>query len=205
VSKDNRILAFWGGAGPRHVGTPGRLIIWLPLKQIFFKSFRRRTWLAKFLRARAPITDNFRRNSFACGNLSLLAPHFILYQWRLSAPYRLVLREAARLARPLGSVVSSFKGRSFLGHSESWKLGQYVTSKRRDRITDYCSFLSQKGHAMAQLVEPLRYKPEARGLDSRWNFGIFGIFHWRNPSDRTMTLGSTQPLSEVSTRNIYWG
>jgi hypothetical protein len=27
-------------------------------------------------------------------------------------------------------------------------------------------------HAVAQLVEPLRYKPEGRGLDSRWyHFG----------------------------------
>ena len=26
-----------------------------------------------------------------------------------------------------------------------------------------------------------------------------------NPSDRTMALGSTQPLKEMSTRNISWG
>jgi len=26
-----------------------------------------------------------------------------------------------------------------------------------------------------------------------------------NPSDRTTALGSTQPLTEVSTRNISWG
>jgi hypothetical protein len=25
-----------------------------------------------------------------------------------------------------------------------------------------------------------------------------------NPSDRTMTLGSTQPLTEMSTRSISW-
>ena len=30
------------------------------------------------------------------------------------------------------------------------------------------------------------------------------IFHWHNPSDRTMTLGSTHPLTEMSTRNISW-
>jgi hypothetical protein len=28
-----------------------------------------------------------------------------------------------------------------------------------------------KGHAVAQLVEALRYKPEGRGFDSRW-------YHW---------------------------
>ena len=35
--------------------------------------------------------------------------------------------------------------------------------------------------------------------------GVIGIFHWHNPSGRTMALGSTQPLTEMSTGNIYWG
>jgi len=35
--------------------------------------------------------------------------------------------------------------------------------------------------------------------------GFIGIFHWRNPSGRNMALGSTQPLTEMSTRNIPWG
>ena len=35
--------------------------------------------------------------------------------------------------------------------------------------------------------------------------GVIGIFHWHNPSGRTMALGSTQPLTEMSTRNISWG
>ena len=35
--------------------------------------------------------------------------------------------------------------------------------------------------------------------------GVIGIFHLRNPSDRTMALGSTQPLTEMSTRRISWG
>jgi hypothetical protein len=34
---------------------------------------------------------------------------------------------------------------------------------------------------------------------------VIGIFLWYNPSGRTMTLGSTQPLTEMSTRNISWG
>jgi len=35
--------------------------------------------------------------------------------------------------------------------------------------------------------------------------GVTGIFHPHNPSDRTMALGSTQPLTEMSTRSISWG
>ena len=34
--------------------------------------------------------------------------------------------------------------------------------------------------------------------------GVIGIFHWHNPSDRTMALGSTQPLTEMSTRSTSW-
>jgi hypothetical protein len=54
--------------------------------------------------------------------------------------------------------------------------------------------------AVAQLVEALRYKPEGRGFDSRlchWNFSFL--------PGRTMTLGSTQPIRDMSTRNISWG
>jgi len=35
--------------------------------------------------------------------------------------------------------------------------------------------------------------------------GVIGIFHWHNPSGRTMALGLTQPLTEMSTRNTSWG
>ena len=35
--------------------------------------------------------------------------------------------------------------------------------------------------------------------------GFTGIFHCHNPSDRTMALGSTQPLTEMSTMRISWG
>jgi len=33
--------------------------------------------------------------------------------------------------------------------------------------------------------------------------GVIGIFHWHNPC-HTLALGSTQPLTEMSTRNISW-
>ena len=50
---------------------PGRIVIRRPFKPTEF---------AKLFRARSQITYNFRRNSFACGNLSLLAPNFRLFQ-----------------------------------------------------------------------------------------------------------------------------
>ena len=64
----------------------------------------------------------------------------------------------------------------------------------------------------AQLVEALRYKWEDRRFDatSRKVAGsipdcVIEIFLWHNPSGRTMALGLTQPLTEMSTRNISWG
>ena len=35
--------------------------------------------------------------------------------------------------------------------------------------------------------------------------GVTGIFHWHNPSGRTVALDSTQPLTEVSTRSTPEG
>ena len=35
--------------------------------------------------------------------------------------------------------------------------------------------------------------------------GVIEIFLWHNLSDHTMALGSTQPLTEMSTRWISWG
>jgi hypothetical protein len=47
-------------------------------------------------------------------------------------------------------------------------------------------------------VDALCYKPEGRGFDSWW-------CHWNfSSSGRTMTLGLTEPLTEMSTRNNSW-
>jgi hypothetical protein len=58
------------------------------------------------------------------------------------------------------------------------------------------------GHAVAQVIEALRYKPEGRGFDSQW---CHWNFHCRNPLGRTVSLGSAQLLTEMRTRNISWG
>jgi len=35
--------------------------------------------------------------------------------------------------------------------------------------------------------------------------GVIGIFHLHNLSDRTMVLGSTEPLAKMSSTSISWG
>jgi hypothetical protein len=61
----------------------------------------------------------------------------------------------------------------------------------------YISSLSLLGTAVAQWL---------RRCATNWKVGssipdgVTGIFQWRNLSDRTMSLGSTPPLTEISTR-----
>jgi len=51
----------------------------------------------------------------------------------------------------------------------------------------------------------LRHWATSRKVAGSIPDGVFGIFHWHNPSGRTMALGMTQPLTEMSTRSISWG
>jgi len=52
------------------------------------------------------------------------------------------------------------------------------------------------GDRGSTVVKVLCYKSEGRRFDPNW---CQWIFH------RTMVLGSTQPLTEMSTRSISWG
>ena len=55
-----------------------------------------------------------------------------------------------------------------------------------------------RGHAVAQLIEALRSKSEG----SRFRFLMVSLEFFIDI--RTMDLGLTQPLTEMSTRNIFW-
>ena len=35
--------------------------------------------------------------------------------------------------------------------------------------------------------------------------GVIGIIHSHNPPDRTMAVGLTQPITEMTSRRISWG
>jgi hypothetical protein len=54
-----------------------------------------------------------------------------------------------------------------------------------------------RGHAVTQLVEGLRYKPEGRWFE--------GIFYLYNPSGLTIDFGPTQLLTERITKGISLG
>jgi hypothetical protein len=70
--------------------------------------------------------------------------------------------------------------------------GPYLISVRICRGLRWCSWL---GHCTTNCV--------VAGLIPDW---VIRIFHWHNPFGRTVALGSTQPPTEMSTRNIFaWG
>jgi len=52
-------------------------------------------------------------------------------------------------------------------------------------------YQNNEEHAVARLVEALRYTT--------------AIFHWHNPSGVTLCMESTQPPTEMRTKNISWG
>jgi len=64
------------------------------------------------------------------------------------------------------------------------------------------SLIYKLGDRGSTVVKVLGYKWEGAGSIPD---GVIGTFHWHNPSDRTMALGSTQPVTEMSTRSISWG
>jgi hypothetical protein len=51
----------------------------------------------------------------------------------------------------------------------------------------------------------LRYCTTSQKVAGSIPNGVTGIFHWLNPSNRTIALGSTQSLTEMRTRGISWG
>jgi hypothetical protein len=55
-------------------------------------------------------------------------------------------------------------------------------------------------YTVLYLVETICYKPDGNRFVSRWGNLIF--FNWPNLSNRSIFLRSTQPLTEMSTRNL---
>jgi hypothetical protein len=76
---------------------------------------------------------------------------------------------------------------NFLRSSKSWKTLRYSL---------------KFGAAVAQW---LRHCATNRKFAGSIPEDVIGIFHWHNPSDCTMAMGSTQPLTKMSTRSLPGG
>jgi hypothetical protein len=51
----------------------------------------------------------------------------------------------------------------------------------------------------------LRHYVASRKVECSIPVGVIGLFNWPDPSSRTTALGSTQSLTEISTRNLPRG
>jgi len=65
----------------------------------------------------------------------------------------------------------------------------------------YCTSLSRG----TQWHSWLRHYTTSQKVAGLIPDGVIGIYHWHNPSSRTMFLGSTQSLTDMSTRSTSWG
>jgi hypothetical protein len=54
-------------------------------------------------------------------------------------------------------------------------------------------------------VKTLRHCAISRKVAGSNPDGVTGFFYGHDPSGRTLALGSTQPLTEMSNRNVFWG
>ena len=77
-----------------------------------------------------------------------------------------------------------------------WIISLEIKSTWGYTVYIYPTISFTRRHEVAQLVEALRYKLKGRGFDSRLSHNLSGC---------SVTLGLTQPLTEMSTRNISWG
>ena len=74
-----------------------------------------------------------------------------------------------------------------------------ATEQCEVKLLSLLRILERGGHAVAQLVEATSRK-DVGSIP----YGVIGIFHWYNPSGRTLALRANQPLTKMSTRNISW-
>jgi hypothetical protein len=99
-----------------------------PLRPIFFNFFGPRTGMAKpFWGGLSKFEKVFEEILLHVENLSLLAWYFQLFQRRLSTPYCLAPRAAARLARPLDQPYTPQKATLLLRLTKNQSLAKIVT------------------------------------------------------------------------------
>jgi hypothetical protein len=83
-----------------------------------------------------------------------------------------------------------------------FNLNLYRSNGRRKPLTFVKYVILKLEHAVAQLLRHCTANQKVAGSIPN---GVTGYFHWHKLSERTMALGWTQPVTEMSTRNISWG
>ena len=86
---------------------------------------------------------------------------------------------------------------------------EYWTYVRQHILKIWADLLNAKNKCGGRAIilcsywrNSLRHCSTSRKVAGSILKAVIGIFHWLNPSGRTMALGSTHPLTDRSTRNI---
>ena len=114
-------------------------------------------------------------------------------------------------------IIEFLKRAFFFGRWGEWKRNEKKVGEKSCWATTHAKTRSCRRHSDFGVLKVgfqlsflvwrswLRHCATSRKVTGSIPDGIIGIFHWHNHSSRIMVLGSTQPLTDMSTRNISWG
>jgi hypothetical protein len=96
-----------------------------------------------------------------------------IWRWILWKPFRQVDRRNRRWTYKCVHCIRH----SFYFITKPWSHQVHILHIREYRIASYCVPFNVllRWHAVAQLIEAMRYKPEGRGFDSRWRHWNFSL------------------------------
>jgi len=87
-------------------------------------------------------------------------------------------------------------GSANMTQSENWELSYKMTTQNHSSFHRNCGTCWRRW---------MRFWVTSQKVAGSIPHDVTGIFYWLNPSGCNMTLGSTQPLTEMSTRDISQG
>ena len=147
-----------------------------------------------------------------------------LFKSKVRRTSYIALREQiAKLQTEVGCQISLWKCIFFHSFSfsqtmpyYSYRVGGHIdlstlvfTAVRNQTVALFWVFASCGGSTILQRGTRwhswLRHCTTSRKVAGLISYTVTGIFYWHNLSGRTMALGLTQPLTEMSSRNISWG
>jgi hypothetical protein len=80
-----------------------------------------------------------------------------------------------------------------------------VASQNKERSLEHgisAPTLSLERRSVLLYKQEVKFHATSRKVAGSSPHEVIGFFSWPNPSSRTIALGSTQPLTEMSTRNL---
>jgi hypothetical protein len=122
------------------------------------------------------------------------------------------LRGITRISLKIERFIITAVRNSKLINSNCFTLHTYIYIYLYNQYSDHCnrwlitSFGLHRSFIMWFLLHSwLKHYPTSRKNVCSFPVEVIEFFNWSNPSSRTMALESTQPLTDMSTRNLPGG